>query len=157
MRYDIVSLNSSYGGVERTLTHDDLLSKKSKKYFDELLPYYFKCIELLDRPYNKNNFDSLTEYFFLFKKYDVNCEMIVYDSAPLKDAFGRRIKLLGIDIVHDMVESLLEDFNNLDDATKKRLNQFGLFENISDADAVVQSDNNGDINWKPCRVYRVIV
>ena len=30
MRYDIVSLNSSYGGVERTLTHDDLLSKNQK-------------------------------------------------------------------------------------------------------------------------------
>ncbi len=155
MRFDIVSLNSSYRGIERSLSPYDFFSKPARKYYDELISCYFEYIELMCNPLNMHVFNELVEYYIKFDKFGVNCEMIVYDSEPLKDAFGRQIELLGIDVVYDMAESLLENPASIDDIIKKQLNRFGLCKQLQDVNAVVQSGDSGTVSWIPCWVYRV--
>ena len=157
MRYDIVTLNSSYRGIGRSLNPNDFFSKTAREYYDELISYYFKYIELTCSPVNGYTFNELVEYYIRFDKFGVNCEIIVYDSEPIKDVFGRQIELLGIDVVHDMAESLLEDPASIDDTIKKQLNQFGLCKQLRDVDAVVQFGDSGNVSWIPCWVYRVII
>lgn len=155
MRYDIVRLNSSYRGIGRSLSPNDFFSKTTREYYDELISCYFEYIELMCNPIDVRAFNKLVEYCIKFNRLGVGCEMIVYDSEPLKDVFGRQIELLGIDVVHDMAESLLEDPAGIDDAIKKQLNKFGLCEQLRDVDAVVLSGDSGNVSWMPCWVYRV--
>ncbi len=103
MRFDLVALNESYRGIDRSLSPYDFVSKKAKKNYNELISCYFEYTELMcspeKNPYNSDTFNDLLEYYKKFKGYDVNCEIIVYDSEPLEDAFGKQIQLLGIDVV----------------------------------------------------------
>lgn len=137
------------------------MTKDARRHYDTLLPLYFAYLDLMAHPtrapYNAESFEKLAEYYRKFKELGVDCEIIAYDSAPLDNAFGRRIELLGIDIVCDLAESLLEDPDCIDDAVKKRLNQFGLCRKDSDMEIVLKNSNCGDNIWRPCWVYNVDV
>lgn len=155
MKYDIASLNTPYRGMGRPLTHSDFVSEKATRNFNTLISCYFKYIALLEHLVDDEKFDELIEYYQLFRKYDINCEIIVYDNSPLSDVFGRNVKLLGIDIVHDMAESLLESTEELKDEVKERLNCFGLCSKLEDIEAVMRFGDCGDVVWEPCWVYHV--
>ena len=157
MEFDIVSLNTSYGGMGRSVTHDDFTSKKAKKFFAELLLCYFRYIELMDSPASNLTFNELIKCYSQLKEYDVRCEIIVYAQQPLKDAFGKQIEFLGFDIVHDMAESLLKNSECIDEVARKRLNPYGLCIDLGDVDAIIQSTDSGDVLWNPCWIYRVLV
>lgn len=160
MKFNIVTLNSSYRGICRLIKTDDFLTKKTRKYYDELISCYFEYIELMYKPINEQTdeictFNELIRHYTKFKSFGVNCEIIVYDSSPLKNAFEEQIELLGIDVVCDMAESLLENPISVDCVIKKHLNQFGLCKQLSDIDVVLNNSNCGNNDWRPCWVYRV--
>lgn len=162
MRFDIVSLNILYRGIGRSLTPDDFFSKKAKAHYDKLISSYFEYLDLMysatkNNPYNSEIFNDLMGYYKKFKSFGVDCEIIVYDSLPIKNFFGEQIELLGIDVVHELSESLLEDPNSVHDIVKGHLNSFGLCQKLEDTDIVLKNSSCGDIDWKPCWVYKVIV
>lgn len=155
MRFDIVTLNSSYKGISRSLTDRDIFEVKGRKH-KELLTYYFEYIDLAaNHPYDIHTFDKLIEHYLRFREFGVACEVIAYDLKPLKDAFGKQIQLLGIDVVCDMAESLLEVPDTTHDAVKNILNEFGLCKDAADVDIVRHHSDCGDNIWLPCWVYRV--
>lgn len=159
MEFNIVSLNTTYKGICRSLSTDDLLLKNARTHYQDSINYYFKYLDLLYGPrgvsYNSRTFDDLLIYYNKFKGYGVECEMIVYDGVPLNDFFEWKIELLGIDIVHDFCESLLEEYNKMSDDVKKILNSNGLLTELTNIDIVLKNSVCGDVEWKPCWVYKV--
>lgn len=155
MKYDIVSLNASYSGMGRSLSPYDFTSEKAKKDYNKIMSYYFEYINLLIKPIENNTFEQMIFLCNLFKKFDVLCEMIVYDNFLINDAFGRTVTFLGIDVVHDMAESLLESTENIESSIRNRLNEFGLCSTLEEVDGVIKAMNHGGSIWKPCWVYRV--
>lgn len=162
MRFDIVTLNAQYRGIERPLTVGDFLTKKTKPYYSDLLTTHFEYLDLTCNPhyalpYDESTFNQLTEYYFTFQHYGVDCEMIAYDHSPIDNLFNKQIKLIGIDVTHDLAESLLEDPNNINDTIKKQLNSDGLCRELCGVDAVLNNCGCGNNIWKPCWVYKVII
>lgn len=47
MRFDIVTLNSSYRGVGRALNTSDFYTPKTKEWYNESLTYYFEYLDLM--------------------------------------------------------------------------------------------------------------
>ena len=161
MKFDIVSLDAFYRGLDRSLNADDLLRNNAKSHYKELIGYYFRYLDIMYSPekilYNMDTFNLILDYYKTFKSLGVDCEIIVYDDKPLKNAFNYSIEFLGIDVVHDLAESLLEDFNDLKTVVKKHLNSHGLLENLDDMDIVLNNCFTGGMKWEPCWVYKVIL
>lgn len=161
MKFDIVSLNGFYRGIERSLSADDLLSGNAKSQYKRLANLYFRYLDIIYGSkimiYNINTFNLILEYYNTFKSLGVDCEVIVYDDKPIKNAFNYTIELLGVDVVHDFAESLLEDFNNVNTVVKKHLNSYGLLNNSDSTDVVLKNSVTGGMNWKACWVYKVMV
>lgn len=162
MRFDIVSLNDRYRGIERVITSGDFCTPKAKEHFDELLTYHFEYLDLMCSPckslvYNKSTFEQLEKYYFLFKSYGIDCEIIAYDNSPIDNVFDKKFELLGIDVVHELAESLLESPEHMNAAVKRQLNSFGLLNKPEDIDIVLSNCICGDNEWKLCWVYEVIV
>lgn len=161
MKFDIASLNTAYRGIDRALNSSDLYSKGTKEHFDELLDYYFKYLDLMYSSkgvsYNLTTFDCLLKYYDKFRGYGVNCEMIAYDNFPIDHIFNKQIKLLGIDVVADLSESLLECPDSISEIEQKCLNSFGLLRNLKDLNIVLKNSFCGDNDWKPCWVYKIII
>ena len=159
MNFDIVSLNTPYRGICRSLNADDLLMKNARTHYQESINYYFKYLDLMYNAkgvsYDYNTFNDLLMYYNKFRNYGVDCEMIAYDTFPMVNFFGRKIELIGIDVVHDFCESLLENTNEIHDAIKEHLNSFGLLQKPEDINIVLKNSFCGDYQWKPCFVYRV--
>ena len=86
----------------------------------------------------------------------LDCEIIAYDVVPIKDVFGEQIELLGIDVTHELSESLLEDPNSIHDNVKRLLNAYGLCQKLSDIEVVLKNSIHGDIDWSPCWVYKIM-
>ena len=105
MNFDIVSLNTPYRGICRSLNADDLLMKNARTHYQESINYYFKYLDLMYNAkgvsYDYNTFNDLLMYYNKFRNYGVDCEMIAYDTFPMVNSFGRKIELIGIDVVHD--------------------------------------------------------
>lgn len=159
MRFDLVSRNAPYGGICRSVKPGDLLTESARNSYDALISLYFAYLDLMAHPtrdpYNAQSFEKLIEYYTKFKELGVDCEIIAYDSRPLDDAFGRQVQLLGIDVVCDLAESLLEDPDRMNVAVKERLNRFGLCRDVGDAEIVSKHSDCGDNVWTPCWVYRI--
>ena len=66
------------------------------------------------------------------------------------------LKLLGIDIVRDMAESLISYDQQTDISIKRYLNKLGLFNNLIDVNDAIALLKVDDSLWKPCWVYKVI-
>lgn len=161
MKFDIVNFNESYRGIDRLLKSDALYSKESKGYYSKLISIYFEYLELMHAPssdYTFETFNKLVNYYKSFLLRRVNCEVIAFDSAPLDSVFDKKVEFLGIDITHDLAESLLFDTNSLNSIVKRTLNHNGLLHDLNDLRTVLKLCDCGvNIDWTPCWVYRVIV
>ena len=161
MEFEICTRNTSYPyrGALRSLSALDF--KGVKKGYDALLSCYFEYEELMYEtdmaPSDSRSFCKAIELYKKIQGFGVPCELVVYDTAPLKDAYGMQIELLGIDIVGDRSESLLESPDWTDDTAKALLNPHGLCEDLDHVKIVMQHAELGDLSWEPYWVYRVDV
>ena len=106
---------------------------------------------------NIETFNELMGYYKTFKSLGLDCEIIAYDVVPMKDVFGEQIELLGIDVTHELSESLLEDSNSIHDNVKRLLNAYGLCQKLEDIEVVLKNSIHGDIDWSPCWVYKIMM
>lgn len=161
MRFDIVPINSAYSGIDRSLMTDDFLTPETKPHFDTLLAMYFSYIDLTCNPYESFAYDEkrfrvIQGFYEQFRKYNVACELIVYNTTPVDFVYDAPIEFLGIDIVQDMAESLISYNQQIDISVKRYLNTKGLFDNpMATQNAMDLLKVDADV-WKPCWVYKVI-
>lgn len=162
MRFDIVPINKFYSGIDRSLMPDNFLTPKTKQYYDILLGFYFAYLDLMCNPteafnYNKKTFHIMRDFYQKFCYYNVSCELIAFNTTPLDFVYGVPVKFLGIDIVRDMAESLINYNQQPDDSVKKYLNKMGLFDNLLDVNKAIDLWGIDGSIWKPCWVYKVLV
>lgn len=155
MKYDIASIKGMYRGMARSLLATDMITVKGKKHFDFLLDMYYKYISYIEKVENQQIFEELIKFYVSLLKHDVNCEMIAYDTKPLKTVYGYSIEFLGIDIIHDECESLLEIKEN--HVGDQFLNRNGLCNNKRDAINLTSLLDHGDVNWIPFYIYRIVI
>jgi len=154
MRYDIVSLGKKYRGMERSLTTSHLWNRNTKKIFEELLETYYLYIDIdFWDEINRSSFERICACYKKFLTHNIPCELIAYDILPIEDVYGYPIELLGIDIVHDMCESLISD--NVNPKINHLLNENGLCRTVSDIDKIIPFQDHGTVAWSPCYVYKV--
>jgi hypothetical protein len=156
MVFDVVPVEDTYRGMDRSLTTDHLYTKKTRKIFKELLEKYFKFIDMYYTQDERNGssiFEEMLIYCRELCAYGISCEMIVYDSIPIADAFGHSIELLGIDIVCDMCESFL--VSNRNTAIQTHLNDNGLCKTEEDAEITASLLDCHTEKWMKCYVYKV--
>ena len=161
MRFDVVPISSDYSGVDRSLMPSDFLTPETKPYYNSLLSVYFSYLDLTCDPckpldYNEITFRIIQDFYKKFRENNVLCELIIFDTTPLTSTYGVPVELLGIDIVHDMAESLISYNQQVDISIKKHLNVRGLFDDLIDANNVIDSLKDYHTIWKPCWVYKVI-
>lgn len=154
MKIDIVPIKENYRGIGRSLLATDLLTKKSKKDFTKLLEMYDAYLMLLEQPESQNVLEKLMDFEKILQQYEILCEIIAYDTKPIDSAYGYSVTWLGIDIVHDCCESLLENMS--DRRVQQTLNKNGLCRNAADISELLPLLDVGDVMWKPCYVYRVL-
>ena len=154
MKIDIVPIKENYRGIGRSLLATDLLTKKSKKDFAKLLEMYDAYLMLLEQPESQNVLEKLMDFEKILWQYEILCEIIAYDTKPIDSAYGYSVTWLGIDIVHDCCESLLENIS--DRRVQQILNKNGLYRNTADISKLLPLLDTGDVMWKPCYVYRVL-
>lgn len=154
MKIDIVPIKENYRGIGRSLFATDLLTKKSKKDFAKLLEMYDAYLMLLEQPESQNVLEKLMDFEKILRQYEILCEIIAYDTKPIDSAYGYSVTWLGIDIVHDCCESLLENIS--DRRVQQILNKNGLYRNTADISKLLPLLDTGDVMWKPCYVYRVL-
>lgn len=154
MRYDIVTTKKRYRGMERCLVATDLDTKQTSKKFKELSDEYYKYLSEIEKLPSKSGLARLIDFCMELDKNGIKCEIIAFDTHPLKAVFGYPLDFLGFDLVYDMAESLISE------CTDRRaipfLNENGLCNSISDANQIVQFLDHGDVKWEPCYVYNVI-
>ena len=155
MRFDIVPIHSSYRGIGRSLTPQDFQSNRAKANMDKLIDEYFHHITNTLKPACQEVFEEMGFWCRRLQEYDIACEMIVYDLQPLEHAYGRPLEFLGIDIVYEMAESLLE--SEAGHLPKGLLNQNLLCSCKEDALKIIPLCDCGDAAWESCWVYRVFL
>lgn len=154
MKIDIVPIKENYRGIGRSLLATDLLTKKSKKDFAKLLEMYDAYLMLLEQPESQNVLEKLMDFEKILQQYEILCEIIAYDTKPIDSAYGYSVTWLGVDIVHDCCESLLENMS--DRRVQQTLNKNGLCRNAAGISKLLPLLDTGDVMWKPCYVYRVL-
>lgn len=154
VRYDLVPIKGKYRGMGRSLLATDLLELKSKRKFELLLEEYFEFLEY-SQELNKKSFDKIVVFCEVLREHNIPCEIIVYNDEAMKDAFGYSIEFLGIDIVHDMCESLISEEVNL--YIQELINENGLCSTVDAVYKIIPYQDHGEVEWKPCYVYRVIL
>ncbi len=154
MRFEIARSQKQYRGFERSLLATDLLTKKSKSCYSNLLELYFKYSEIeIQGDYDRKSFEAMLEFYKEIRKYDVPCEIIVYDEFPVVTVFEHPVVFLGVDIAHDMCESLLSDHD--DSRVASLLNENGLCNTEAEINRVASLLDCGNVNWQPCYVYEL--
>ena len=153
MVYDIVPIKNNYRGMERLLLATDLYTKQSRKEYDVLLNKYYDYISIVLQKPSRDGLIGLIDLCKEFSKYEFNCEVIVYDIVPIVTAFGYTLDFLGIDIVHEMSESLLSECTDYE--VKKYLNKNGLCNSERCLSSIIPLLDHGDVKWDPCYVYKV--
>ena len=153
MRYDLVPIKGKYRGMGRSLLATDLLKLKSSRESELLLAEYFEFLEYSQK-LNKIFFEKTIDFYEVLKEHNIPCEIIAYDDEVIKDVFGYSIEFLGIDIVHDMCESLISD--ELNPCIEKWMNINGLCSTEEVIEEVISYQDHGGVEWKPCYVYKVL-
>lgn len=151
MRCDIVPLGQKYRGMGRSLDVTHFKNCLPKDSFDDLLEVYF---DYIDYGCEINPmFDKLLAFYKKFRDHGVYCEVIAYATYPIENLHGYTVELLGIDIAHDMCESLIaEDVNpNI----QNLLNENGLCQTVEDVETIIPFQDHGTVEWQPCYVYTV--
>lgn len=162
MRFDIVPTNRVYSGIDRSLMPDNFLTPETKSYYDTLLDIYFSYIDLMCNPceslvYDEKLFYVIQNFYREFCAHNVSCELIAFDTVPIDYVHGVPVELLGIDIVHEMAESLISCNHQIDSSVRRYLNEVGLFDNLIDANNAIDLLNVDGASWKPCWVYKIMV
>lgn len=154
MRFDIALIEGKYRGMERSVVIPWNL--KTKNVYKLLLEKYFSYIELECKgSYDSNSLEKMIIFYKELRTYEIICEMIVYASEPLEQVYGYSIDLLGIDIVHDMCESLISD--EINPQIAYILNENGLCDTEVDVERIIPFQDHGNVEWLPCYVYRIDV
>lgn len=108
MDFYIVAIKGKYRGMDRSV--DIPYDAKTKKVYKQLLEKYFSYIDLeCNGACDKDALEKMIVFYKEFCAYEISCEMIAFSSEPMEQVHGYPVELLGIDIVHDMCESLIED------------------------------------------------
>lgn len=154
MIYDIVPLGQGYRGMGRSLTTDHLAPQK-KKLSNELLELYFAYLDVWLEKCSPSSFACMLELFRSFCEHGIPCELIVYDSVPMENAYGYPIELLGIDIAHDLCESLIS--GHLNPEIAHLLNENGLCRTVEAVEKIIPLQDYGNVTWAPCYVYSVTI
>ena len=162
MRFDIVPENNSYSGIDRSLMPDNFLTPETKQHYDTLLAIYFSYLDLMCNPnepvcYDEKLFHLVRNFFRKFCDYNVSCEFIVFDTTPMGSVFGVSTELLGIDVVHDMAETLIDHNQLTSNTIWEKLNEKGLFRNLIDAKMAIDLFGVDGSSWTPCWVYKVLI
>ena len=119
-----------------------------------MLNKYYEYLSYLQQYPSEEGLIKLIDLYKYFSKHEIKCEVIVYDITPLETGFGYVLDLLGIDIVHEMSESLLCECT--DYRIQKYLNENGLCNSESDLSSIVPLLDHGNVNWDPCYIYKVM-
>ena len=162
MRFDIAPTNRAYSGIDRSLMPDNFLTPETKPYYDTLLLTYFSYMDLMCNPYESLVYDEklfrvIQNFYREFCAYNVSCELIAFDTVPIDCVHGVPVEFLGIDIVHEMAESLISCDHQTGNSARKYLNEVGLFDNLIDANNALDLLNVDNASWKPCWVYKIQV
>lgn len=155
MQYDIVPIQKKYRGMGRNLTGLEYTPKEKKEFEDWLNKYY----EYLDACLSEEEDDIIWKHvvdYYMEIKDKQPCEIIVWDTAPLESVFGYTLELLGIDIVHEERESLLENIETCKEYSfiDSKLNENGLCRTVEDVEALIPLLDHGNVEWKTCYVYK---
>lgn len=153
MKYDIVPVQSCYRGIERSLLATDLYTRRTKGEYEFLLEVYYDYLNTIEFEPSVSGFTELIRFCDKLNNRGISCEVIIFDICPVESAFGFELDFLGIDIVHEMAESLLEEFTNHE--VQQLLNQNGLCRSESDADRIIPLLDHGCVKWDLCYVYKV--
>lgn len=153
MHYDLVPIKGKYRGMGRSLLGTDLLNETSRNIFGLLLEEYYSFLEY-SQSQDRTSFEKMVVFGKILEEFDILYEIIVYDKKILTDAFGYPVELLGIDIVHDMCESLIAE--GVNPQIIHVLNENGLCNTIEDVKRIILYQNSGEVEWEPCYVYKVI-
>lgn len=154
MRFAIVLIKGKYRGMEREV--DIPWNSKTKKTYYQLLEKYFLYIELKCwSDYNADSLEKMIAFYNELCAYEINCEVIGYANEPLEQVCGYSVDLLGIDIVHDMCESLISD--EINPQIAHLLNENGLCDTEVDVERIIPFQDHGNVEWLPCYVYRIDV
>lgn len=153
MNYDIVPIKKYYRGMGRVLLATDLYTKQTKKEYDLLLNMYYEYLANVQQHPSRDGLIKLITFCNEISKREVKCEVIAYDITPLKTVFEYELDFLGIDIVHEMLESLLCEC--VDYEVRKFLNKNGLCNSESDVNSIIPLLDHGDVKWEPCYVYKI--
>ena len=154
MLYDIVPINKFYRGIERSLLATHLITQ-SNKTTNMLLEQYYLYLSDIDESPTLIGLIKLIDFCKALKKNHIDCEIIVYDTSTLANAWSYSLDLLGIDIVNEAWESLISNFELLPLQICQLLNSNGLCQTEKNASMVVSHFNNTDFEWKFCYVYKL--
>ena len=157
MEFNIGSRTSKYRGVENVLLDSDFTkNKKRKKYDLEFYFLYIDAIEVLYKDDYKEEYDLFNRIVYLnniLKGKGIDCELAVMDVKPIKNVYGYAVDFLGIDIVFDMAESLLENVEN--EYIRGFLNENGLCPDTKNIDKIIEVSDTGKYEVFPVYVYSV--
>jgi hypothetical protein len=154
MKFDVVPIRSAYRGIGRSLAPQDFRPWVDKRNMDYLLEVYFDYITDSLKPECQETFERMLSYCRTFRESGIPCEVIVYDSQPLENAYGKELQFLGIDIVLNLAESLLE--NGAERLSKNLLNENLLCLELSNLPKITKLCDHGGAEWCPCWVYHVL-
>lgn len=155
MEYELAVMRDKYRGMERSLTALDFYTPKTKRDYNTLLQEYSEVIEYELNIMTEELFDRMLLFYQKIKRYGIPCEIIVFDERPITEDLGYPVEFLGLDIVYDMGESLIED--KINPAVLYLLNENGLCRTEEDVEKVIRYQNHGTVEWKPCYVYKLLV
>ncbi len=153
MIYDVVPIKGRYRGMGRLLSGVPYTKRTKKEYYG-LLNMYLDYLTELEQEPSKEGLIKLINFCDELLGREINCEVIAYEEHPIENAFGYALELLGIDIVHDMCESLLSEC--VEYKVLQVLNENELCVSEEDVLKLVPLLDHGGVEWRPCYVYKVL-
>ena len=138
----------------RLLLATDLYTEQTQKNYHFILDKYYEYLLNVQQYPSKDGLIELIDLYKEFSKCEIKCEVIVYDITPIETAFGYALDFLGIDIVHEMSESLLCECT--DHKIREHLNENGLCSSELYLSSIVPLLDHGNVKWEPCYIYKVM-
>lgn len=154
MLYDVVPIQTRYRGIGRCLDGADFYPNESKKEFSQLLDQYAQSLDQWQNPPSQQGLAKLMELCSLLRQFHFPCEVIVYDSTPLERAYGYGLEFLGVDVTHNLEESLL--YGEVPNEVEEFLNEHGLCPRTEDVARILPllDCDDDDKNWAPLLCVR---
>lgn len=154
MRFELVMNDKKYRGIGRGLLISDVINKKNRKEFEYMLELYLSFLED-NEINNEKSLVRTIEFYKVLISFDIPCEIILYNQSPVTQAWGYTLEFLGIDITHDLCESLIDD--EINPKIEHLLNENGLCKTEEDVKTIIPYQDCGDVEWSPCYVYKMIL